>query len=77
MTIGFAGSPPSHAWNPQPPVDAYFLEFLNHDGDEFMAALLMSAVVQGKHPHVVNENPTIRIWRRPAELHRSKPAGFT
>src|SRR5258706_15744448 len=28
VAIGFVGSPPAHAWNPQPPVDAYFLESL-------------------------------------------------
>src|SRR6478752_2179283 len=26
VAIGFVGSPPAHAWNPHPPVDAYFLE---------------------------------------------------
>src|SRR5205807_460959 len=28
VAIGFLTSPPAHAWNPQPPVDAYFFESL-------------------------------------------------
>ena len=28
VAIGFVESPPAHAWNPQPPVDAYFFESL-------------------------------------------------
>src|ERR1700676_4373936 len=28
VAIGFVESPPAHAWNPQPPVDAYFFEAL-------------------------------------------------
>src|ERR1700730_3771976 len=28
VAIGFVASPPAHAWNPQPPVGAYFFESL-------------------------------------------------
>src|SRR4029077_14504276 len=28
VAIGLVESPPAHAWNPQPPVDAYFFESL-------------------------------------------------
>ncbi|MGH3429331.1 MAG: hypothetical protein ACRD3Q_07250, partial [Terriglobales bacterium] len=51
---GLAGSPPTHAWKPQPPVDAYFFESMN-TGDE------PGPVGLFRHQHGVREVPRLEV----------------
>src|ERR1700730_1887975 len=78
VAIGFVESPPAHAWNPRPPVDAYFFESLTMRVMAFRAeqSNQMASNAEKSQTSSVNMVPSGKGVEAP-RFKRSNPVAFT